>query len=61
MKCVIVYKNPFGVVELNNIIRISNPEGETPIEEQVNISYKSGDSTLTRTVSTLEAVVQIFE
>ncbi len=61
MKCVIVNKNPFGITEINDVIGINSPVTDTPITTAVVISYKVGTSTLTRTVSTNDVMIQIME
>lgn len=61
MKCVIVNKNPFGITEIADVVGINSIVPDTAITTAVVISYKVGASTLTRTVSTNDAMIQIME
>ena len=61
MKCVIVNKSPFGVTEINDVVSITNPVGSVAITSAVRITNMVNGSTVTRDVSTNDAVIQIFE
>lgn len=61
MKCVIVNKNPFGITEIADVVGINSPVPDTAITNAVVVSYKVGTSTLTRTVSTNDVMIQILE